>query len=68
MFEVGMGFLRNYCSGEVDKGEITSIRDNANGETIVDVSFDDGTMISYTEDCVIANLGKRIIVTQEVIC
>jgi hypothetical protein len=66
MFEVGMGFLRNYCDGEVDKGEITSIRDNANGETIVDVSFDDGTKNSYTENCVIANLGKRIIVTEGV--
>jgi hypothetical protein len=33
----------------------------------VTVMFDDGAMKNYTEDCVIANLGKRIIVTEGVI-
>jgi hypothetical protein len=66
MFEVGMGFIRNYVGGTA-KGEITSIHDDADGVTLVTVMFDDGAMKNYTEDCVIANLGKRIIVTEEVI-
>ena len=66
MFEVGMGFVRNYAKNTAT-GEITSIHDNADGVTLVTVSFDDGSMKSYTEDCVIRSLGKRIIVTVGVI-
>ena len=66
MFEVGMGFILNYVGGTA-KGDITSIHYDADGVTLVTVMFDDGAMKNYTEDCVIANLGKRIIVTEEVI-
>lgn len=66
MFDVGMGFIRRY-SDYVAKGEITSIHDDADGETLISVMFDDGAMKVYTEDCVVANLGRRMIVTEDVI-
>lgn len=66
MFDVGMGFIRRYRD-YVAKGEITSIHDDADGETLISVMFDDGAMKVYTQNCVEANLGRRIIVTEGVI-
>ena len=66
MFEVGMGIIRQY-SDYTAKGEITSVHDDANGETLVTVMYDDGAVKTYTENCVEQNLGRRMIVTQEVI-
>jgi len=66
MFEVGMGIIRQY-SDYTAKGEITSIHDDAEGETLVTVMYDDGAVKTYTENCVEQNLGRRMIVTEEVI-
>ena len=71
MFEVGMGVIRNYVNLGADnyiaKGEITSIHDDADGETLVTVMYDDGAVKVYTENCIKQNLGCRMIVTEEVI-
>ena len=63
MFDVGMGFIRKYAT-EVAVGEIVSIHDDADGVTLIDVVFDDGATKVYTENCVMKNLGRRIIVTE----
>ena len=63
MFEVGMGFIRKYAT-EVAVGEITSIHKDADGETLIDVMFEDGATKVYTENCVMQNLGRRMIVTE----
>ena len=63
---VGMGFIRRY-SDYTAKGEITSIHTDANDETLIAVMYDDGAMKVYTEQCVKSNLGRRIIVTEDVI-
>ena len=63
MFEVGMGFIRKYAT-EVAVGEITSIHQDADGETLIDVMFEDGATKVYTENCVMQNLGRRMIVTE----
>lgn len=65
MFEVGMGFIRNYGTS-ADVGEITSVYTSEDGETLVSVMFNDGSYKIYTEDCVMTNLGKRIIVMENV--
>ena len=66
MFEVGMGIIRQY-GDYTAKGEITSVHDDADGETLITVMYDDGAVKTYTENCVEQNLGRRMIVTQEVI-
>ena len=66
MFEVGMGFIRRYANYTA-VGEITSIHDDADGETLITVMYDDGSMKIYTEDCVMQNLGRRMIVTEDVL-
>ena len=63
MFEVGMGFIRKYATS-ASVGEITSVSENADGTTLIDVLFEDGTVKTYTENCVMQNLGRRIIVTE----
>jgi len=63
MFDVGMGFIRNYAT-EAAVGEIVSIHEDTNGVTLIDVVFDDGATKVYTENCVMKNLGRRIIVTE----
>ena len=45
-------------------GEISSIHDDADGETLITVTYDDGAVKVYTENCVMKNLGRRIIVTE----
>jgi hypothetical protein len=66
MFEVGMGFLRQYRDYTAT-GEITSISTDADDETLISVLYTDGAVKTYTENCVMSNLGKRMIVTEEVI-
>lgn len=66
MFEVGMGIIRQYRD-HTALGEITSIHDDADGETLITVMYDDGAVKTYTENCVEQNLGRRMIVTEEVI-
>ena len=64
MFEVGMGFFVRYAS---TTGEITSVSEDENGDTLIGVMFSDGNYSvskTYTEDCVMQNLGRRIIVTE----
>ena len=61
MFEVGMGFMVRHAS---ITGEITSVSEDADGSTLIDVLFSDGTVKTYTENCVMQNLGRRIIVTE----
>tara|TARA_B100001093_G_scaffold405223_1_gene393437 strand:- start:265 stop:474 length:210 start_codon:yes stop_codon:yes gene_type:complete len=63
MFDVGMGFIRNYAT-EFAVGEIVSIHEDTDGVTLIDVLFDDGATKVYTENCVMKNLGRRIIVTE----
>tara|TARA_B100001093_G_C25948174_1_gene643874 strand:+ start:311 stop:514 length:204 start_codon:yes stop_codon:yes gene_type:complete len=63
MFEVGMGFIRNQAHAW-EVGEITSISEDANGITLIDVLFEDGAVKTYTENCVMKNLGRRILVTE----
>jgi len=64
MFEVGMGVVRPYASGRIGIGEISSIHNDADGETLITVMYDDGAVKVYTENCVMKNLGRRIIVTE----
>jgi len=66
MFEIGMGVIRQYV-GYVAKGEITSIHDDSDGETLITIMYDDGAVKTYTENCIKQNLGRRMIVTEEVI-
>ena len=68
MYEVGMGVLREYVNSVADnylaKGEIVSVHEDADGETLVTVMYDDGAVKVYTEN---AMKNKRIVVTEEVI-
>ena len=66
MFEVGMGFLRQYRDYTA-KGEITSISTDADDKTLITVMYTDGAVKTYTQNCVEQNLGRRMIVTEEVI-
>ena len=64
MYEVGMGVIRQYSVDVSSLGEITSIHEDADGETLVTVSYDDGAVKVYTEN---AMNNSRMIVTEEVI-
>ena len=68
MYEVGMGVIREYVNIGADnylaKGEIVSVHEDADGETLVTVMYDDGAVKVYTEN---AMKNKRIVVTEEVI-
>mgnify|MGYP001162439188 FL=1 len=64
MFDVGMGVVRPYASGRIGIGEISSIHDDADGETLITVMYDDGAVKVYTENAIMKNLGRRIIVTE----
>jgi len=66
MFEVGMGIIRQYAKHTAE-GEITSIHDDEDGVTLISVLYTDGAVKIYSEDCVIANLGNRMIVTERVV-
>ena len=66
MFEVGMGFIRRYANYTA-VGEITSIHEDADETVLITVMYDDGAMKTYTEQCMMHNLGRRIIVTEEVL-
>tara|TARA_Y100000389_G_C17200618_1_gene383464 strand:+ start:432 stop:647 length:216 start_codon:yes stop_codon:yes gene_type:complete len=59
MFEVGMSFIRVYGS-HCESGQIDWINDGDIG-----VKFWNGTSKVYTEDCVMKNLGRRILVTRD---
>lgn len=67
MYEVGMGVIlklglyRDY----ILKGEIANIHQDADGETLVTVNYEDGVVKVYTENAFTKN--RRIIVTEEVI-
>ena len=63
MFEVGMGFIRKYANAAA-VGEITSVSEDADGTTLIDVLFSDGAVKTYTENCVMQNLGRRILITE----
>jgi hypothetical protein len=63
MYEVGMGVIRKYAD-YVATGEITSIHEDSDGETLVTVMYDDGATKVYTEN---AMNNRRMIVTEEVI-
>ena len=65
MFERGMGVIRQYGVEVSQCGEITSVHEDADGETLVTVMYDDGAVKVYTENALINN--RRIIVTEEVI-
>ena len=68
MYEVGMGVLREYVNIGADnylaKGEIVSVHEDADGETLYTIMFDDGATKVYTEN-VMDN--PRVIVTEGVI-
>ncbi len=68
MFEVGMGVIREYVNIGADNyvamGEISSIHEDADGETLVTVMYNDGAVKVYTENAI---NNKRMIVTEEVI-
>lgn len=68
MYEVGMGVIREYVNIGADNytamGEISSIHEDADGETLVTVMYNDGAVKVYTEN---AMNNKRMIVTEEVI-
>jgi hypothetical protein len=63
MYEVGMGVIRKYRD-YVAMGEIANIHEDADGETLVTVNYEDGAVKVYTEN---AMNNRRIIVTEEVI-
>lgn len=65
MFEVGMGIIRKYRTDVAILGEITSVHEDADGETLVTVMYDDGAVKTYVENVLIDN--PRMIVTEEVI-
>lgn len=56
MFEVGMEIIRVYPQlGDetyIAEGEITSVSEDADGETLVAVMYDDGAVKVYTEGAV----------------
>lgn len=68
MYEVGMGVIREYVNIGADnyvaKGEIANVHEDADGETLVTVNYDDGAVKVYTEN---AMNNRRMIVTEEVI-
>ena len=59
MFEVGMGFVRVY-GDRTESGKIDLIKDGEIG-----VTFDNGVQKVYTMECVLNNLGRRILVTRD---
>lgn len=59
-----MGVIRKYSVDVSALGEITSIHEDADGETLVTVTYDDGAVKVYTEN---AMNNARMIVTEEVI-
>lgn len=63
MYEVGMGVIRKYRD-YVAMGEIANIHEDADGETLFTVNYEDGAVKVYTEN---AMNNRRIIVTEEVI-
>jgi len=63
MYEVGMGVIRKYRD-YVAMGEIANIHEDADGETLVTVNYEDGAVKVYTEN---AMDNPRVIVTEEVI-
>ena len=66
LFETGMGVIRRYANYTA-VGEITSIHEDADENVLITVMYDDGAMKTYTEECMMHNLGRRIIVTEEVL-
>ena len=63
MYEVGMGVIRKYRD-YVAMGEIANIHEDADGETLVTVNYEDGAVKVYTEN---AMDNPRVIVTEKVI-
>ena len=68
MYQVGNGIIREYVNLGSDNylaiGEVVSIHEDADGETLVTVTYDDGAVKVYTEN---AMNNARMIVTEEVI-
>jgi len=68
MYQVGNGIIREYVNLGSDnylaKGEVVSIHEDADGETLYTIMFDDGATKVYTEN--VMN-NPRVIVTEEVV-
>lgn len=68
MYEVGNGVIREYVNlggnNYLAKGEVVNIHEDADGETLYTIMFDDGATKVYTKN-VMDN--PRVIVTEEVI-
>lgn len=62
MFERGMEVIRVYRD-YVAEGEITGISEDADGETLITVLYNDGAVKVYTEDAMENMLGRRMYVT-----
>ena len=68
MYKVGNGVIREYVKLGADNylaiGEVVSIHEDAHGETLYTIMFEDGATKVYTEN--VMN-NPRVIVTEEVI-
>jgi len=68
MYQVGNGIIREYVNLGSDNylaiGEVVSIHEDADGETLYTIMFDDGATKVYTEN--VMN-NPRVIVTEEVV-
>jgi len=68
MYEVGNGVIREYVNlggnNYLATGEVVSIHEDADGETLYTIMFDDGATKVYTKN-VMDN--PRVIVTEKVI-
>jgi len=62
MFERGMEVIRVY-SDYIAEGEITGISEDADGETLITVLYNDGAVKVYTEGAMKNMLGRRMYVT-----
>jgi len=62
MFERGMEVIRVYRD-YVTEGEITGISEDADGETLITVLYNDGAVKVYTEDAMENMLGRFMYVT-----
>jgi hypothetical protein len=68
MYQVGNGIIREYVNLGSDNylaiGEVVSIHEDADGETLYTIMFEDGATKVYTEN--VMN-NPRVIVTEEVV-
>lgn len=68
MYQVGNGIIREYVNLGSDNylaiGEVVSIHEDADGETLYTIMFEDGATKVYTEN--VMN-NPRVIVTEKVV-